>query len=141
MKRRLTITDIYNSSPLKERIEWATYKLVWSTFTDLLMSELMDTGKCFKLPHVLGTLQIRKTKVNLNKKPIDFHKTKLYGMTIYHQNKHSDGYYGRIYWNKEYPQASFTNKKIFQIEFTRANKRKLSHTIKNSNSINKYFEL
>jgi len=137
-KTRLTVKDLFlKHSSLN--VNWEVYKKVIYLFHELLSQEAIEKGTKIILPKRLGTLQVRKRKTG-KKKSVDFHLTKLHGETIYHTNKHSEGYYGTFVWNKDLPQASFSNKQLYSIEMTRTNKRNLSKAIKYDNKINNYIE-
>ncbi len=138
-KRRITIADIYNRSECKDKVSSKVFKEVWDLFATFLSKELIHTGKAYKLPFHLGTLQIRKDKSR--RKTIDFHKTKQYGQTIYNTNNHSEGYYAFLYWDTHRPHCQMEFKSIYKIEFTRDNKRYLARQIKENNSITKYYEI
>lgn len=134
---RHTERDIYND--LNIDIEYPKFKKIITCFAEKL-SEGIVKGKSFKLPKRLGILEIRK-RVTKFGKSIDFHLTKKYGETIYHTNKHSDGYYALVHWDKSRPQGSFTNKMLWKFTPTRTNKRTIAKSIKENNTINLYLEL
>jgi hypothetical protein len=136
---RLTTKGIYLLSE-NPQYEYTKYKKVIDTFHKILAEEMMTNGTHYKLPHRLGTLGIRKKK-SKSKRAVDFAKTKEYGVTIYHNNYHSEGFYAFYHWNKDFPQAAFTYKQLYKFVPTRYNKRTLARKISDNNSINKYLEI
>ena len=139
MKYRNTVLDLYARS--KRQVSKKEFKDVSLRLFELISKDMIENGVGVKLPKKLVSLQVRKKKNNTKKKVVDFHKSKLYGVTIYHHNRHSDGYYSFINWDKNMPAASFKNKTIFEFSFTRANKRAMAKQIKENSVINKYFEI
>jgi len=137
---RLTTKGIYklSESPV---CEYSLYKEIIDTFHKVLSHNLIHKGDRYKLPHRLGVLSIRKKKINPNKRMVDFAKTKKHGVTIYHNNYHSEGFYAFYFWDKAYPQGTFRYKQLFKFVPTRYNKRTLSKNISENNSINKYLEV
>ena len=103
------------------------------------MDELITNGSIFELPYQLGSMSISK-KVSRKGKQIDFHKTKLYGMTIYFNNNHSGQYYAFFKWNKRGNKCKVGHKPIYKFVATRCRKRELAKAIKDKNSINLYIE-
>lgn len=136
---RNTVIDLYKKG--SKPTERSIYKAISDSFFELLSKDLIDNGVAIKLPHRLGTLQVRKKINDKKKKVVDFYRSKLYGTKLYHHNRHSDGYYAFLNWDKTMPAASFSNKSLFKVSFTRANKRYMSKQIKNNLAINKYFEI
>jgi nucleoid DNA-binding protein len=136
-KKRLTIKDLYNKHS-NLSVDYSIYKEVLHVFHEELIQCLINQGDTVILPKQLGTLQVKKRKAK--KKSIDFHLTKQHGKTIYHTNKHSEGYYGIFLWDKSMPKGCFSNKQLYKLTMTRTNKRNLSKAIKEKNTINKYLE-
>lgn len=120
---------------------YSIYKLIVDTFHKVIANKMIEMGTRYKLPHKLGTISIRK-KTNKSKvRKIDFHKTKLYGETIYHTNYHSEGQYCFFHWDKDFPHAVFSFKQLYKFDPTRYNKRTLAKGIKERNTLNKYLEI
>lgn len=121
--------------------KYSQYKLILDTFHKILCSHIVELGTRYKLPHRLGTISIRK-KINTQKRRmVDFQKTKQYGITVYHNNYHSEGKFCFYHWDKDLPYGLFTFKQIYKFEPTRYNKRTLAKGIKERNTINKYLEI
>lgn len=141
-----TLKEAYKDYPYRHKpkhkyhIDSATYFQIAYDINKEIMEFLMDTGKELKLPHGVGKLRVlkKKTPSQLNKKMIDWKKTKELGKVIYHKNTHSGEYYGKWYWDKRF--ALVKNKTLFNFDATRTNNRKLASKIKNENKIIKYFE-
>jgi hypothetical protein len=92
------------------------YLLINDTFNDVLFEHLLTTGEAVTLPKNMGKLQITKFKPT-KKKAIDFHATKIYGKTIYHDNVETDGYAAKLHWYKK--KYRFKNKHFWSVKFTR----------------------
>lgn len=135
------VRHMYQESKLKEKIEYKLYKEIWDVFSKHFVNECTLSGNGYILPHKLGVFQIRKKRTVKGRKRIDFKKTLEYGMTIYHSNRHTDGYYGMWYWNKTKPYGICSNKHHFKFELVRKNKRFIAKQIKESNTIINYLEL
>jgi len=95
-RRRFTVLDIYKRCDLKEEFTQKEFKDNWDMFAEMVIKEMIHNGECFKLPYLMGTVQIRKRKT-LPRHTVDYHKTKLVGETVYVNNKHSDGYYAFLH--------------------------------------------
>ena len=134
------IKDISKSSKY-----YQSYKIFRSICEDAnkeLSNEILE-GYFFKMPYRLGTIRIKKRKIDINNLKPDFglfnkseesYKNK-------HLNDHSDNYYVRYYWTKRV-ETLIKNKSVYSYIPTRANKRELARRIKENtiNQINKYFE-
>lgn len=134
------IKDISKSSKY-----YQPYKIFRSICEDAnkeLSNEILE-GYFFKMPYRLGTIRIKKRKIDINNLKPDFglfnkseesYKNK-------HLNDHSDNYYVRYYWTKRV-ETLIKNKSVYSYIPTRANKRELARRIKENtvNQINKYFE-
>lgn len=139
-RKRATLVELHRDGEVNDIIDEKSYKDIWKCFAKKLIHSLIFEGLCYKLPHRLGTFQIMKKQTKREKRMIDFNATRKHGVTIYHNNKHSDGYYVLMHWNKDYPIGCFVNKKLFKLKLTRHNSRYLSSSVKEHNTINKYFE-
>jgi len=93
----------------KLKISYQEYSKIIKTGNET-MRELVLEGHSIELPFTLGILRIGKYKkndtININgvnkiNKKIDFHKTKLYGKTIYFLNAHTNGYSFRWIWERD----------------------------------------
>jgi hypothetical protein len=135
MSKRYTIRDVYEESSDTPHVDYSTYRGVVMRFNELLMEKAIYNGEGVKLPQSLGVIRVKKKKTNPKKRVIDFHKTKKFGVTVYHTNLHSEGYYGFFNWNKDHPYGIFRFKQIYKFFPTRTNKRKLAKTIKEENTI------
>lgn len=138
-EHRLTLQDIYILYPNNEKVDWGTFRDVCKTFNHLLVKSAIETGNIYKLPLRLGTISARKRKASKGKKidMLHFFKT---GERIYHKNRHSEGYYAQLFWDKSSPQCIVTNTGLIKYVPTRYHKRYLSSAIRDRNLIVKYFE-
>lgn len=144
----LTIKHIYQYY-IKDISENSKYYQDYRIFRDIcedankeLSNEILE-GYFFTMPYRLGTIRIKKRKVDLNNLKPDFglfnrsnenYKNK-------HLNEHSGNYYVRYYWTKRV-ETLIKNKSVYSFIPTRANKRELAKRIKENTieQINKYFE-
>lgn len=148
-KNSLTLTHIYQyyikdlEEDSKYNIDYKIYRAICVDANKLMMSKIIDEGYFFKMPYRLGTLRIKKRKVDFNNLKPDFglynksngkYKNKIL-------NDHSGNYYVRFYWNK-YRETIVKNKTPYSFIPTRANKRYLAKVIKDNGilQINKYFD-
>lgn len=144
MKLRLTIPDIYKTYNYpKDSPYYVTakeYKQIMDTFCILLVKYMVNTGGKYKIPGGLGDLFVRRNKQVIERgnkyRRVDFGATKKLGMNIYHQNKHSNGYYARFKWDKS--KVYVVHKHTFKFNATRWAKRYLAQQIKKENTIVKY---
>lgn len=144
----LTLKHIYQYY-IKDISKSSKYYLTYRLFRDIcedankeLSNEILE-GYFFKMPYRLGTIRIKKRKIDINNLKPDFglfnksnesYKNK-------HLNEHSNNYYVRYYWTKRV-ETLIKNKSVYSYIPTRANKRELAKRIKENtvNQINKYFE-
>jgi hypothetical protein len=133
------IKDIPATS--KYNIPYSTYRNICEDANKMLSTEIIE-GTFFNIPYRLGTIRIKKHKINFKNLKPNFG---LYNQTEgeiknKHLNEHSEGYYCMFYWNKQ--NCIVKNKTAYCFIPTRANKRELSHQIKEKGKelINSYFE-
>src|SRR6478736_2712851 len=93
------IKDVPETS--KYNIEYKLFRTICEEFNKELSKQVLD-GLFFEMPYRLGTIRIKKRKVDLKNLKPDFglfnksneqYKNK-------HLNEHSNNYYVRYYWNK-----------------------------------------
>lgn len=139
VKTDYTLDDIYKYyiSEHKEDEFFVTikdFKKIINTFNKKIVSAMLDDSQEFKMPYRLGTLRIKKTKMNFNSEnecwKIDWATTKKCGKKVFHMNDHTNNHRYRFYWNKAGCNAK--NVSAYSYDATRANKRKLAHILKNN---------
>lgn len=134
------IKDLEETS--KYHQPYKVYRAVCEEFNKELSKEILE-GYFFKMPYRLGTLRIKKRKVDLRNLKPNFglfnesdgtYKNK-------HLNEHSNNYYVKYHWTK-LTETLIKNKSVYSFIPTRANKRELARLIKENtiDQINKYFE-
>lgn len=134
------IKDISKSSKYYQ--SYKIFRAICEDANKELSNEILE-GYFFKMPYRLGTLRIKKRKIDINNLKPDFglfnkseenYKNK-------HLNEHSNNYYVRYYWTKRV-ETLIKNKSVYSYIPTRANKRELAKRIKENtiDQINKYFE-
>ena len=106
----------------------------------MLTTSIIEEGEFFNVPYRLGTIRIKKRKIDLNNLKPNFSLYNKTGVKTKFLNEHSGGYYCRFYWNKS--SAIIKNKFAYSFIPTRWNKRYLAHQINEQGrlQINKYFE-
>lgn len=133
------IKDIDENS--KYAVDYKTYRKICEEFNKELSNELLE-GYFFKMPYRLGTIRIKKRKIDFKNLKPDFglFNNTEGGLKNKHLNEHSDNYYCKYHWNKRYATI-IKNRALYSFVPTRANKRALAKIIKSEPlQINKYFE-
>lgn len=134
------IKDLSESS--KYNIDYKTFRNICEEFNKELSAQILE-GYFFNMPYRLGTIRIKKRKVDFRSLKPDFglfnktegeYKNK-------HLNEHSNNYYCRYYWNKRLATI-VKNRSAYSFIPTRKNKRDLAALIKENGilQVNKYFE-
>lgn len=118
------------------KIDRVLYRKICCEFNKKIVEKVL-AGKLFHLPHSVGTLWIKKFKIDWDNPPIDFHETKKAGKTIYHLNTHSDGWAARWAWSKRNNLVSNLLYYSFDPSFT--NSRLVAKEMKKKNGHKKYF--
>jgi len=142
--KRTTLKDIYFNFYTNEVdpdseyfLDYKEFRNAVETLLTLHVMYVVNTGKKIHFPHGMGLLYIKRLKDYENKhKKIDFGLTKKLGVTVYHRNKHSNGYYGRFKWDKS--KHYIRNKQLFKFKPSRAAARYLAKQIKEKNTIVRY---
>lgn len=123
-----TIYDFYETFELKDKIDKQTFINLAKDFFSFYFERIVVQRKRYKLPSGLGVHRIKKRKLKASIKPkIDFYTTKKIGKTVYHLNKHTNGYYFRWFWDKE--GVRFKNKAFYNFELTKKNTTYLAKEI------------
>ena len=141
LKNSCTLTQAYKSYDDYYKVGYKTYRNICEDFNKKIMDDILLKSKEFKMPFRLGSLRIKKKKMNFsnklrNKLKIDWKATRENNKVIYHLNDHTNGYNYRWYWEKR--NAIIKNKSIYSFQATRTNKRRLATLLQN-NEID-YFE-
>lgn len=132
--------DDYIKDKEKDSILYISYKEyvdIVTTFYKSISRSIIDEGKTFHMPYMMGETYIEKSKLDYNHRlPINWALTTKTGKVIYNLNEHSEGYKYRMKWNKKI--CIFPNNYLYMLVYTRENKRKLAKNIKTKKS--DYFE-
>lgn len=113
------------------------YRDILELHFQLSMHHLITSGNPFKMVG-MGFISIKKVRPTYdNQKKIDWKRSKESGTTIYHSNNHSNGYYGRIRWEKS--KTYLHNKHVFKFTACRWATRLMKTYIIEHNSIVKYY--
>lgn len=132
---QLTQKDVYND--LDYDITYEEYKIIITQFNHYLMNYLIHTGNTVALPFFLGTFFVVRGKTKGAK--IDFDYYRKTGIKKIHKNKHSEGDYAKLVWNKSskrYHNKWF--KYLFTFKSNRNIRADIANAIKNHNTIYKY---
>lgn len=145
VKKSFTIADTYKTYSHTKLDNWTSYHEVCKTFNNLLMNDLVDSGKAYYLPYFCGILQIRKTKTkSLFRKIFMFRwnpetKKKERFQTVVN-NSHSNGYLVKFNWFK-FPAYCRTGiPKTWKFKPAKHWKQTLSQEIINNNKSDIYYE-
>ena len=81
------------------------YKHIIRDCNDMIMNEVITTGKDFQIPFALGRIKCYKEKINFDykkqiRKHINWDLTRKYKKVIYNLYDETDGYFPFIYWRK-----------------------------------------
>lgn len=114
------------------------FREVMYSFNKVITDSVL-TGLHVQLPHSMGFLRVKK--MNTKKRKVDFHATKIHGMKIYHDNRHTGGFGFGFSWAKANNQV----KNMIHYKFvpTRGNsgnslKERLSSILKTPNGYKRF---
>lgn len=144
IKNVLTLTQAYQyyikdiPEKSKYNVEYKLYRELCETFNKLLVKSIVEENFFFDLPYRLGTIRIRKRKINLKNLKPDFGLFNKTGLKNKHLNSHTNDYYCRWYWNKN--KMIVVNKTAYSFIPTRENKRYLARMCKEQGKYLIYFE-
>lgn len=131
------IKDIDRDS--KYYIDYNKFRTICEEFNKELSIEILE-GYFFKMPYRLGTIRIKKRKIDITNLKPDFGLFNKSSLKNKHLNEHSGNFYVKYHWNK-IQSAIVKNRAMYSFIPTRANKRTLAKLIKSDSlQINKYFE-
>jgi len=120
----------------KYSLDYPTWRLIIDTYVKYV-KEYLYQGLAFKLPHRMGNLQIIKTK----KGYIDYTKDVLSknGKLNITPNTHTDGYRGKIHWDRYNNNCSLKYKWLFKVKLTYSFRKEFAKRIfSNLNLINNF---
>jgi len=106
------------------------YREICCDYNKMVVDKAM-TGSMFKLPHSMGTIWIKKFKINWNKPPVDLNESKKQGKLVYHLNLHSNGWCARWAWNRL--KSAAANMTFYNFTPTRTNSRLVADVMKRPN--------
>jgi hypothetical protein len=126
-----TLKSAYKSYDDFYDVGYKKYRAVCEDFNKKIIEDILMKAKEFKMPYRLGTLRIKKKKMNYSKKnklKINWLETNKHKKVIYHLNDHTDGFNYRWFWSKI--NAVIKNKSVYSFQATRTNKRRLAGLLK-----------
>ena len=122
-------------------VEYSVYKNICIDFNKMICKYILEEAGEFELPYRMGTLRIKKTKMDYSNKNYmrpDWKRTKELGRTVYHLNDHTGGFRYRWAWDKS--SIRTVGKKLYSFTATRTNKRTLAALLKDEDKNIDYFE-
>ena len=131
--------DLPETSPFN--VEYNLYRQICEAFNKQICKYILKEAGEFHLPYRLGSIRIKKTKMDYSNKNMmrpDWKRTKELGKTVYHLNDHTDGFRYRWAWNKS--NVVTVGKKLYSFYATRTNKRELARLLKDDDIKVDYFE-
>lgn len=135
------IKDIDKDSP--RYIDYRTFRDICNNANKMISTVIIDEGRFFKIPYRLGTIRIKKRKINFDNLKHDFGLYNKTGGEFKNSflNEHSGNYYVRFFWTKN-RDTIVKNKTPYSFIPTRHNKRYMASLIKDKGiiQVNKYFD-
>jgi hypothetical protein len=124
-----TLEDAYSllNEHFGVKIDHKRYKTIVYAVNKRIM-EGVRNGEEFTMPYRLGSIRVKKQKVNLNNLRIDFKYFNETGIKKKYLNEHTGGYYFFYKWAKTL--ADVKNKYYYTFFPTRANKKSLVGLLK-----------
>lgn len=152
-KSEYTLKSIYKAYKEgcvgESQLSYKQYSSILNEFNKALVQEILYDSAEVKLPCNLGTLRIRKRKIDLSKanklRPNWEETKKLWDSNpeakenkklVYHLNEHRDGYKYKIYWDKK--GSKVRNKSYYFFKPSRDFSRELAYILKNDFDIDYY---
>jgi hypothetical protein len=114
------------------KVDFKLFKFIVTSFYSQLADDIIYKGVEYRFPYRLGKIKVVKRKVdvnNLNRFGINWVESAKYHKQIYHLNPHSNGFIGRIKWEKA--NAVVPNLYYYKFTPSRTVKRTLAKAIKN----------
>ena len=137
-KNSFTIIDFYKSyietvagNALYE-IDYKLFRCILEDYFEFIMDEVFMSSGEFKLPAGLGKIYVKKSKPSRYDRRhmnVDFRETMIQKTLVLHFNEHSSGFRYRFHWEKK--EIRVPNISLYEMIFTRYNKRRLACLIKN----------
>jgi len=145
-----SIYSLYTDEVLEGlQVNYKVYSEILNDFNKELVKTLLYDSAEVKFPCNLGSLRVRKRKINLkkpNKLSPDWKATKdlweeneeakLNKQLVYHLNDHRNGYKYKLYWDKSI--ARVKNKTVYYFKPARDLSRELAYILKNEFEIDYY---
>jgi hypothetical protein len=127
-----TIEDIYKAY-IKANgvVDKRDFKKVLYLTNKLISHYIVNRGLTVALPYRLGSLSVRKKKMEFSKLHFDYAEYNKTGIKSYHLNPHSDEFYATAYWEKS--KAIVKNKVAYRLDLTRQNKRDIASIMQEPN--------
>ena len=135
-KQSYTFADMYWSYLHENNdvdISYFDFKRILDEMSIIIAEKILNASEGFKMPYGLGFIQVGKylpKAYSAKSLSVDYKLSQQYNKKIYHLNEHSNGYKYRLYWSKI--PRTFPDRYKYQLQFVRANKRKLAKLIFNN---------
>lgn len=137
-----TVTPLFNTYNNKYQISKEDFLLIIKTYFKIMVHNIVNQGKIYKLPHRLGNVGVRKTPVKL-RGVFDYNLFKKEGLKVWKKNNHSANYVARVTWDMSYPgfYIGYTAPyHCYRFTGCREFNRYLAKQIKQKNTISKYYD-
>lgn len=112
----------------KSPVTYKEYVQICTAHNKLLMELVLYYSANIRLPHRLGYLRIKKTKMNYKYLKLDYGTYNKTGEMVYHLNEHSDDFKARFLWEKS--KCVVKGKRPYCFQPTREHKRSLAEIMK-----------
>jgi hypothetical protein len=136
---RLDIYKSYKKDTIPElQVDYKIFGKICDEFNKEIMDEILINSSEIKLPIRMGSLRVKKTKMNFTDKNtlrVDWQASKKFNKRIYHLNEHTGGYKYRFYWSR----GIIKNITAYSFIPTRTNSRRLASILKDNNRELDYF--
>lgn len=115
-------------------VDASTYAAVVSDMLEMITEKIIS-GEQFKLPLNMGTIGIRKRKMNFdtlltnNMLKIDYHESRKVQQKVYFTNEHTDGYRYKWKWDKR--KCKIPGKSVYKFIPSLIIKRVVAKKLKN----------
>ena len=103
--------DLYKEKYPESKLSKKDYIKINEEFNKKVIDRVID-GFDVDLPHNMGTMNIKKKKINAEHPPVDFNETKKArdkdpnAEFVYHLNFHSDGFVAKLKWRQKRTKIS-----------------------------------
>lgn len=105
-------------------VDYKAYRVICESFNKAIIDKVINKSHEFIIPYRLGSIRIKKTKMNYSDKKhlkVDWKTTHATGIRVFHLNDHSNDCFIQWYWEKKH--AIVKGQRVYSFIATRTNKR------------------